>query len=260
MNSLSINLATAVLLGTLSLASDARACNGGGGNRGGRNNNGGYNNQTCNSGGGYNSGPYGNNGSGNGQVYEPFHSTYFVQPGDNFYVIALKEYGTSSPANFISRYNRMAANATLMPGQEIRLPSISPNGQMTASPAPRAANPYAASTSTAKVTQMPSSSGANHTTPESESERTSVPTGSTIKLEGQSLGEKQGVVRLRISNVAMPVEVVEWTADATKVRLPKLDVSGSMKAELEVVRADGTVAATNAIELTTPASSLAAAN
>jgi hypothetical protein len=87
-----------------------------------------------------------------------------------------------------------------------------------------------------------------------------VPTGSTIKLDGQSLGDTPGVVRLKISNVALPVEVVEWTADSTKVRLPKLDVTGSMNAELEVVRADGTVAATNAISLTTAAGSLAAAN
>jgi hypothetical protein len=85
-----------------------------------------------------------------------------------------------------------------------------------------------------------------------------VPTGSVVKLDGQSLGDERGVVRLKISNVAMPIEVVEWKADSTKVRLPKLDVSGSMNAELEVVRADGTVAATNAISLTTTTGSIAA--
>ena len=65
------------------------------------------------------------------------------------------------------------------------------------------------------------------------------------------------MVRLRISGVAMPVEVVEWSADSTKIRLPKLDVAEATKAELEVVRADGTLASTNAISLTTAATSVA---
>ncbi len=86
----------------------------------------------------------------------------------------------------------------------------------------------------------------------SEPERVSVPTGSTLKLDGESLGSDAGVVRLRISGVAMPVEVVEWSADSTKIRLPKLDVTEATKAELEVVRADGTLASTNAISLTPP--------
>jgi hypothetical protein len=58
----------------------------------------------------------------------------------------------------------------------------------------------------------------------------------------------------------MPIEVVEWSAESTKVRLPKLDVNGGMKAELEVVRADGSVAATNAIELTNAVNGLASTN
>ena len=91
----------------------------------------------------------------------------------------------------------------------------------------------------------------------SEPER-SVPTGSTLKLDGESLGSEAGVVRLRISGVAFPVEVVEWSADSTKIRLPKLDVTEATKAELEVVRADGTLASTNAISLTSAASSVAA--
>ena len=39
--------------------------------------------------------------------------------------------------------------------------------------------------------------------------------------------------------VALPVEVVEWTAESTKIRLPKLDVGTATKAELEVVRLSG---------------------
>jgi hypothetical protein len=262
----------ALLIGVLALSGDTFACNGGGGGGGGYIRNGnygnpGYNgNQSCNANGGY----YANSNGGNyGQAYEPFHSNYYVQPGDTFYEIAMKEYGTSAPTSYLSRYNRLAPNIALVPGQMLWLPSISANGKLSASRAPRALHPNAATTpiltsttSTAKLTQNPvaKTEAVATTTTDTELERVSVPTGSTIKLDGQSLGDEPGVVRLKISNVAMPVEVVEWTADSTKVRLPKLDVSGSMNAELEVVRADGTVAATNAISLTTAVSSLAAAN
>jgi hypothetical protein len=149
------------------------------------------------------------------------------------------------------------------------LPSISANGALSASRAPRALHPNAATTpvltspgSSLKFTQVSAAKTEAPTTVASsvEPERAKVPTGSTIKLDAQALGDKPGVVRLKISNLAMPVEVVEWSADSTKVRLPKLDVAGSMNAELEVLRADGTVAATNAISLTTGASSLVAAN
>jgi hypothetical protein len=268
MKSFGINFVAALVIASVSLSGVAIACNGGGGGgyvrtvRTGNNGNSNYNNyQSCNANGGYSSNP---NFGNYGQAYEPNHSTYFVQPGDTFYEISLKEYGTSAPTSYISRYNRMAPNAALVPGQQLWLPSISANGQLSASRAPRAENPNVAPnatpTSTAKLTQLPISTPVSRAIAESEPERASVPTGSVIKLDGQSLGDKQGVVRLKISNVALPVEVVEWTADSTKVRLPKLDVTGSMNAELEVVRADGTIAATNAIELTTAASSLAAAN
>ena len=88
----------------------------------------------------------------------------------------------------------------------------------------------------------------------------SVPTGSTLQLDGQTLGNETGVARLRISGVAFPVEVVEWSPESTKIRLPKLDVGSATKAELEVLRADGSLASTNAIELTAPTTGLAAAN
>jgi hypothetical protein len=273
MKSLSTHLIAALLIGSFGLAGDASACNGGG-NKGGRG--GGYgnsnyngNNQSCNSNGG---GNYGNgggyyanpNGSNYGQAYEPFHSTYLVQPGDNFYVVSLKEYGNSSAATSIARFNRMAPSDALRPGQRLVLPSISAKGLLSVSRAPAAENlnttSNIASTSTAKFSQT-SVAVVPETSPSTdEVERPSVPTGSVIKLDGQSLGDEKGVVRLRISNVALPVEIVEWTTDSTKVRLPKLDVNGAMKAELEVVRADGSVAATNAIELTSTVDNLALDN
>jgi hypothetical protein len=264
MKSFGMNLIAALVIGSLGLAGDASACNGGG--RGGAGQNGGYgnanyngNNQACNANGGYNSNVIGSN---YGQAYEPFHSTYSVQPGDTFYEVSLKEYGTSAAATYISRFNRLAPNAALVPGQRLSLPSISANGQLKASRARTSENlnfSPSVTASTAKFSKASIAVAADSTTT-TEPERPSVPTGSVIKLDGQSLGDKQGAVRIRISNVAMPVEVLEWSAESTKVRLPKLDMNGSTKAELEVVRADGSVAATNAIELTNAVSGLASTN
>ncbi len=251
MKTFNTNLIAALMIGSLGLAGSAFAC-GGGGNGGGHggwnggNNN--RNNQTCNNNGGY------NNGGGYenyGQAYEPFHSSYICQPGDSFYTVSLKEYGTSNNLKYIASYNRMATNAALVPGQRLMLPSISANGRLTASRAP------AAEMATANFVQ-PATNIAPPVAAIAEPERTSVPTGSTLQLEGEKLGSDAGVVRLRISGVAMPVEVVEWSADATKIRLPKLDVAEATKAELEVVRADGTLASTNSISLTSVAGSVAA--
>jgi hypothetical protein len=87
-----------------------------------------------------------------------------------------------------------------------------------------------------------------------------VAVGSELSLDGQALGGEKGIVRLRINGLALPVEVLEWSADAAKIRLPELDVDGSMKAELEVVRADGSLASKTAIELTSAATRLALGN
>jgi hypothetical protein len=269
------NLIAALLVGSLGVAHVALAGGGCGGNGGNRGNggynggNGGYNggnnnrnNQSCDAGGGgYNSNPY---NPGYGQAYEPFHSSYFVQPGDSFYEVSLKEYGTSAAAPYIAQFNRMNANAALVPNQRLMLPSISAAGRLSASRAPGpdmlngSQGPFGPST--AKFTRPAEMTVAQPAAPAVEPERPSVPTGSTLQLDGPSLGSETGVVRLRINNVAFPVEVVEWSADSTKVRLPNLDVSSATKAELEVIRADGSLAATNAIELTTPATGLARAN
>jgi hypothetical protein len=250
------------LVGSLGLASSAFAC---GGNRGG--NGGGYggggNGGNCNNGGIYNNGGYGNGGYNNfGQAYEPFHSSYVCQPGDSFYTVSLKEYGTSSTMKHIASFNRLATNAALVPGQRLLLPSISANGRLTQSRAPAAevisnlASPVAVAPAVAAAPTTIAAAVA----PAPEIERMSVPTGSTLQLDGEKLGSDTGVVRLRISNVAFPVEVVEWSADSTKIRLPKLDVGAATKAELEVLRADGSLVSTNAIELTAPATGLAATN
>jgi hypothetical protein len=263
MKSFSTSLIAALLIGSLGLAGSAFAC-GGGGNGGNHN----RNNQNCNN-GGYNNGGYDPYDNNFGQAYEPFHSTYICQPGDSFYEVALKEYGTSAPMKYIAKYNRMATNAALVPGRKLYLPMISSGGRMTASRAPAAeafaTSPYSTSPYATSPYTMPAANFAQPATTiaapapvASEPERMSVPTGSTLQLDGEKLGSDAGVVRLRISNVALPVEVIEWSADSTKIRLPKVDVTEATKAELEVVRADGTLASTNAISLTSAATSVAA--
>ncbi len=84
--------------------------------------------------------------------------------------------------------------------------------------------------------------------------------GSVLSLDGQSLGSEKGIVRLRTGGLALPVEVLEWSAESAKIRLPELDIEGAIKAELEVVRADGSLASKTAIELTTAATRLALGN
>lgn len=277
MKTFSNSLIAALVVGSLGLAGNALACGGGGGNGGGGYGGGfgGYGggfggnnnyNQSCHSNNNYN-----NYDSNYGQAFEPFHSSYICQPGDNFYIVSLKEYGNSSQMKYIARYNRLATNSPLVPGQRLLLPAISSGGRLTASRAPAAEqfNTAQGQFPTATFTQpttnfvQPTTTTIAPTTVAPVTATTSeplpsVPTGSVLKLDGQSLGTEAGVVRLRISNVAFPVEVVEWAADSTKVRLPKLDVSGPTKANLEVVRADGSLASTNAIELTTAAGSVAA--
>jgi hypothetical protein len=77
---------------------------------------------------------------------------------------------------------------------------------------------------------------------------TKVAVGSVIVINGQSFGDK-GVARLRVGSVAMPVEVVEWAPTGVKVRVPQLEVGSGTTADIEVVRADGSLAGSSSIEL-----------
>jgi hypothetical protein len=84
--------------------------------------------------------------------------------------------------------------------------------------------------------------------------------GSVLSLDGQALGAERGIVRLRVNGLALPVEVLEWSAESAKIRLPELDLEGPVKAEIEVLRADGSLASKTAIELTSAATRLALGN
>ena len=248
---------------------------GGGGIRVGSGHGGGYrggNYIKKNYSGHYNSGGGYPNEPNYGQAYEPFHSSYFCQPGDSFYTVSLKEYSTSAVANYIARFNRLQPSAPLVPGQRLMLPSVSVSGQLTQSRAPAqfvdggvpnaVAAPSSVATPTAKFAPnaVPATLAAKVTEVPSEPALPKVAVGSTLVLDGQEFGSEQGVARLRVSGLSLPIEVLEWTASSATVRLPKVELAGALKADIEVLRADGSLASKTGIELSPAAETLALGN
>jgi hypothetical protein len=110
---------------------------------------------------------------------------------------------------------------------------------------------------------MPSTTAApiaNIRTVSAEVKLPSVAIGSVLSLDGQSLGNERGLVRLSVSGITLPVEVLEWSTSSAKIQLPQIELAKSVKAELEVLRADGSLASKSAIELTPAANRLALGN
>jgi hypothetical protein len=275
---------TAVCLLSANVALAKNGGNGGGGNNGGNKNSGfklslggvsgiqGLNsnknknnnnsNKSCNNGG------YGNNNGGDcnngpitnnlnlGRAFEPFHSSYVVLPGDSFYEVALKEYGSSTPARYIAQFNNMPQNAALVLGQTLMLPSISSTGRLSVSRAP-AAESLQGSQGGSPVANFSTTSGTvsnnfqttTTTTPVAEVPRPKVTVGSTLLVDGQTFGDKQGAARLRVSGLSLPIEVLEWTTSSVKIHLPTVELTSATKADIEVVRADGSLASQTAVEL-----------
>jgi hypothetical protein len=197
--------------------------------------------------------------------YYPQHRICYVLPGDTWYTISQREYGNQNFCHNVASYNGLAMNSQLYVGQQLSLPEIHPNGVLKASTAPMAA-PFVPAVTPAvtqnfvspAVNAAPAVPAANIRQATEEPALPSVSTGSVIVLEGQSLGSDQGIVRLRLSEVALPIEVLEWTNTSAKVRLPQMDLSGAMRAEIEVLRADGSLASKSAVQLTLAAAGLAA--
>jgi hypothetical protein len=81
-----------------------------------------------------------------------------------------------------------------------------------------------------------------------EKPRTQVPIGSVLLLDGQPLGALIGTVKLEIEGREMPVEVIEWTPTFVKIRLPMLNLTGPVDGDIDVVRADGSVASCSPLE------------
>ncbi|MEX2308790.1 MAG: LysM peptidoglycan-binding domain-containing protein [Pirellulales bacterium] len=233
------------------------------------------------------------------KCYHPYYSYCFVYPGDTWYTISKRCYGYSHLWKHIATYNGLSlTSSALVAGQQIQLPVVNANGTLAASNAPAPAHfaPQSASFGPQGVApqgqpmplqNVPMGLGGSSPAPQSEAvapsiqpsnstapaavpatirtisdepKRPIVTIGSTLTLDGESLGSEKGIVRLRVSGMALPVEVMEWSNSSAKIQLPKMDLAGPMKAELEVVRADGSLASKSMIELTPAATRLALGN
>jgi hypothetical protein len=181
-----------------------------------------------------------------GQAYEPTHSNYVVLPGDSFYTISLKEYSTSKNSAFVAKYNSMPEDQALTPGQVIQLPSISAEGEVSESSSPVADELQAQQDSqVASVNTKVNSKS----TPIVEALRPKVTIGSTLLVDGQPFGQKQGAARLRVGGANLKIEILKWTASSVKIRLPNLDLDSSVKGDIEVLKADGSLASRTPVEL-----------
>jgi hypothetical protein len=187
-----------------------------------------------------------------GQAFEPFHSTYNTLPGDSFFTVSLKEYGTSAKAGAIAQFNGMSADAALVPGQQLVLPSIAADGTLSESSSPVAESFASPANNTAAAGSVPATPASFTTAAGSDDEevaRTKVPAGSTLLVDGQNFGDKPGSARLQIGGGFLKIAVAQWSPNAVKVSLPKADQAGSTDAELEIVRADGSIASRTSIEV-----------
>jgi hypothetical protein len=202
----------------------------------------------------------------NGKCFYPRHRMCFVLPGDTWVTICQREYGNVNLSKSVATYNGLSMNSQLFVGQQIRLPEIHPQGVLRASNAPMpapfvpAVAPVVAQNFVAPATNAAQSTPVASPSQETEPAVPSVAVGSLIVLEGQTLGTDKGIVRLRFAEMALPVEVLEWTSTSAKVRLPQMELTGAMRGEIEVLRADGSLASKSAVQLTRAAESLAAAN
>jgi hypothetical protein len=292
--------------------------------------------------------------------YYPNHCFAIVCPGDTWFTLSLKEYGKPHLWKKIAIFNGLPLNAGLIPGMQLRLPEIHPDGALlpSSAPAPIAlaarapvglpqagfaapqanfipqggspaglpqganfAAPQGQPTNGASM-NAPSFNGAangapsmnaptfggaangaanfaapngapstfqgngpimpnsmptmtqpkieaptvdvapkaNIRTVSTEERLPSVAIGSVLTLDGQSLGDDRGTVRLVVNGLTLPIEVLEWNASVVKVQLPQLELAGALKAEIEVVRADGSLASKSAVELTPATNRLALGN
>jgi hypothetical protein len=194
--------------------------------------------------------------------YRPFHSDCYVLAGDTWYTICQREYGNSSYGQFVASYNSLSMSSPLSIGQQLRLPEIYSNGRLAASSAP-AASPLAMTNASARQlapAQAAPAVPAANIRQASESTLPNVPVGSVLVLDAASLGSEKGLVRLRLNGVALPVDVLDWSGDSAKVRLPEMDLASAIEAEIEVLRADGSLASKSAVQLTPSDTRLARGN
>jgi nucleoid-associated protein YgaU len=72
--------------------------------------------------------------------------------------------------------------------------------------------------------------------------------GSIMTINGQPLGENRGTVRLIVNGSPVALEIVEWSANGAKVRIPA-DLPAGLQAQIEILRADGSLVAKDAVQL-----------
>lgn len=199
--------------------------------------------------------------------YYPLHRICFVLPGDTWYTIAQREYGNLNLCHYIASYNSLPFSTQLFVGQQIVLPEVHPGGVLRASSAPMPAPFFPAAQPVVTQNFVSPAMNATPTAPSANirqaTEEVSIPSlaiGSVIVLEGQALGNDKGIVRLRLAEMALPVEVLEWSNTSAKVRLPQMELTGAMNAQIEVLRADGSLASNSAVRLTLASSNAANTN
>lgn len=238
-------------------------CNNGQCNSNGNCNTGNCNSGTCDSGLGGQCGQTADGQFAAGQGgFEPTDTAYTVVPGDTFSTISLKEYGTAVNARFIAQFNRLLPNVALVRGRVLQLPSISATGQLgPAHPAAKTVAP--ASTTPVSTAAAPAfgatapTTGNDAVSKATDAVRTKVAVGSELLLDGQTFGDKPGTARLSVSGLSLPITVTEWKTSGVKLVVPTVDLTKGTKADIEVVRADGTIASKTGIELVAPEVDLA---
>jgi hypothetical protein len=72
--------------------------------------------------------------------------------------------------------------------------------------------------------------------------------GSLMTINGQQLGDNRGTVRLIVNGSPVALEIVEWSANGAKVRIPT-DLPAGIQAQIEILRADGSVVAKDPVQL-----------
>jgi hypothetical protein len=76
----------------------------------------------------------------------------------------------------------------------------------------------------------------------------SIVIGSIMTINGQPLGDNRGTVRLIVNGSPVALEIVEWAANTAKVRIPA-DLPAGLQVQIEILRADGSVVAKDAVQL-----------
>ena len=76
-----------------------------------------------------------------------------------------------------------------------------------------------------------------------------VPVGATLTLQASNLGDKAGQVILQIDKISLPAQVSEWKNDSVTATLPMIGLNGNVKAEIMLVKPDGSLGSSVKVEL-----------